>query len=82
MNKEIAQYINDLLADRERLMEERKDDTNQWQSIPELYADLKKDTEWELSYEGECTHETFDTKFEAEKSIHEYVINEFEEQAQ
>ena len=31
MNKEIAQYINDLLADRERLMEERKDDTNQWQ---------------------------------------------------
>ena len=49
MNKEVAQYINGLLADRERLMEERKDDTNQWQSIPELYADLKKDTEWELS---------------------------------
>ena len=49
MNKEVAQYINGLLADRERLMEERKDDTNQWQSIPELYADLKEDTEWELS---------------------------------
>ena len=49
MNKEVAQYINGLLADRERLIEERKDDTNQWQSIPELYADLKKDTEWELS---------------------------------
>ena len=49
MNKEVAQYINGLLAERERLMEERKDDTNQWQSIPELYADLKKDTEWELS---------------------------------
>ena len=49
MNKEVAQYINGLLADRERLMEERKDDTNQWQSIPELYAYLKKDTEWELS---------------------------------
>ena len=48
MNKEVAQYINGLLADRERLMEERKDDTNQWQSIPELYADLKQDTEWEL----------------------------------
>ena len=48
MNKEIAQYINDLLADRERLMEERKDDHNQWQGIPELYFDLKKDTEWEL----------------------------------
>ena len=49
MNKEIAQYINDLLADRERLMEERKDDNNQWQGIPELYSDLKEDTEWELS---------------------------------
>ena len=49
MNKEVAQYINSLLAERERLMEERKDDANQWQSIPELYADLKKDTEWELS---------------------------------
>ena len=49
MNKEVAQYINGLLAERERLMEESKDDTNQWQSIPELYADLKKDTEWELS---------------------------------
>ena len=49
MNKEVAQYINSLLAERERLMEERKDDTNQWQSIPELYADLKKETEWELS---------------------------------
>ena len=49
MNKEVAEYINSLLAERERLMEERKDDFNQWQSIPELYADLKKDTEWELS---------------------------------
>ena len=48
MNKEIAQYINELLADRQRLLEERKDDTNQWQGIPELYSDLKKDTEWEL----------------------------------
>ena len=49
MNKEVAEYINGLLAERERLMEERKDDTNQWQSIPVLYADLKKDTEWEVS---------------------------------
>ena len=49
MNKEVAEYINSLLSERERLMEERKDDTNQWQGIPELYSDLKKDTEWELS---------------------------------
>ena len=48
MNKEVAEYINSLLSERETLMEERKDDTNQWQSIPELYADLKEDTEWEL----------------------------------
>ena len=48
MNKEVAEYINTLLAERERLMEERKDDTNQWQGIPELYSDLKKDTEGEL----------------------------------
>ena len=64
MNKEVAQYINGLLADRERLMEERKDDTNQWQSIPELYADLKEDTEWELSM-----------IYQAQKSM-DYIIEE------
>ena len=64
MNKEIAQYINTLLADRERLMEERKDDNNQWQGIPELYSDLKKDTEWELSM-----------IYKAQKSM-DYVIEE------
>ena len=64
MNKEVAQYINSLLADRERLMEERKDDFNQWQSIPELYADLKKDTEWELSM-----------IYQAQKSM-DYIIEE------
>ena len=64
MNKEIAQYINELLADRERLMEERKDDNNQWQGITELYSDLKKDTEWELSM-----------IYKAQKSM-DYVIEE------
>ena len=64
MNKEIAEYINDLLADRERLMEERKDDNNQWQGIPELYSDLKKDTEWELSM-----------IYKAQKSM-DYIIEE------
>ena len=66
MNKEIAQYINDLLADRERLMEERKDDHNQWRGIPELYSDLKKDTEWELSM-----------IYHAQKSM-DYIIEEEE----
>ena len=64
MNKEVAQYINVLLAERERLMEERKDNTNQWQSIPELYADLKKDTEWELGI-----------IYQAQKSM-DYIIEE------
>ena len=49
MNKEVAEYINSLLSERETLMEERKDDNNQWQGIPELYSDLQKDTEHELS---------------------------------
>ena len=66
MNKEIAQYINDLLADRERLMQERKDDHNQWQGIPELYSDLKKDTEHELSM-----------IYKAQKSM-DYIIEEEE----
>ena len=66
MNKEVAQYINSLLADRERLMEERKDDNNQWQGIPELYRDLKEDTEWELSM-----------IYHAQKSM-DYIIEEEE----
>ena len=45
MNKEIAQYINELLADRERLLDERKDDGNDY----ELNFVLKQETEWELS---------------------------------
>ena len=64
MNKEIAEYINTLLTERERLMEERKDDNNQWQGIPELYSDLKKDTEWELSM-----------IYHAQKSM-DYIIEE------
>ena len=36
MNKEIAQYINDLLADRERLLDERED------AIEETKAELAK----------------------------------------
>ena len=65
MNKEVAQYINSLLAERERLMEERKDDTNQWQSIPKLYVDLKKDTEWELSmiYQAQKSMDYFEEEY-------------------
>ena len=41
MNKEIAQYINDLLADRERLLDEREEGSEDWNT-------LKQETEWEL----------------------------------
>ena len=44
MNKETAQYINLLLADRERLLDERKDDGKDY----ELNFVLKQETEWEL----------------------------------
>ena len=44
MNKEVAQYINELLADRERLLDERKDDGKDY----ELDFVLKQETEWEL----------------------------------
>ena len=42
MNKEIAQYINDLLADRERLLDERELGSEDWDS-------LKEETKSELS---------------------------------
>ena len=35
MNKEIAQYINDLLADRERLLDEREEGPEDWDSLKE-----------------------------------------------
>ena len=44
MTKEIAQYINTLLADRESLLDERKDDGKDY----ELNFVLKQETEWEL----------------------------------
>ena len=41
MNKEIAQYINELLADRERLLYEREEGSEDWDT-------LEQETEWEL----------------------------------
>ena len=45
MDKEIAQYVNTLLADRERLLDERQDDGKDY----ELNFVLKQETEWEKS---------------------------------
>ena len=42
MNKEIAQYINELLADRERLLDERESNSEDWDS-------LKQETKSELA---------------------------------
>ena len=33
MNKELAQYINELLADRERLLDEREEGSEDWDSL-------------------------------------------------
>ena len=42
MNKETAQYINDLLADRERLLDEREEGSEDWNT-------LKQETKSELA---------------------------------
>ena len=60
MNKETAQYINSLLADRERLLDERKDDGKYY----ELNFVLKQETEWELGI-----------IYKAQKSM-DYIIEE------
>ena len=60
MNKEVAQYINSLLAERERLLDERKDDGKDY----ELDFVLKQETEWELGI-----------IYQAQKSI-DYIIEE------
>ena len=44
MNKEIAQYINELLADREHLLELRQDDSDNEKDL-----DLKEATKSELA---------------------------------
>ena len=60
MNKEVAQYINSLLAERERLLDERKDDVKDY----ELDFVLKQETEWELGI-----------IYQAQKSM-DYIIEE------
>ncbi len=42
MDKEIAQYINELLADRQRLLDEREEGSEDWDS-------LKQETKSELA---------------------------------
>ena len=60
MNKEVAQYINSLLADRERLLDERKDDGKDY----ELDFVIKQETEGELGI-----------IYQAQKSM-DYIIEE------
>ena len=60
MDKEVAQYINELLSDRERLLDERKDDGKDY----ELDFVLKQETEWELGI-----------IYQAQKSM-DYIIEE------
>ena len=58
MDIELAQYINTLLAERERLLDERKDDGKDY----ELNFVLKQETEWELG-----------TIYKAQKAM-DYII--------
>ena len=64
MNKEVAQYINSLLADRERLMEERKDDLDALTDFDVDQLNAWEETEWELGI-----------IYQAQKSM-DYLIEE------
>ena len=61
MNKEVAQYINSLLAERERLVDERKDDGKDY----ELDFVLKQETEWELGiiYQAQKSMDYFEEEY-------------------
>ena len=64
MNKEVAEYINSLLADRERLMEERKDDLDSLTDFDVDQLNTWEETEWELGI-----------IYQAQKSM-DYIIEE------
>ena len=66
MDKEIAQYINNLLADRKRLMEERKDDLDKLIDFDVDQLNTWEETEWELKM-----------IYKAQKSM-DYIIEEEE----
>ena len=61
MNKEVAEYINSLLAERERLLDERKDDGKDY----ELNFVLKQETEWELGiiYQAQKSMDYFEEEY-------------------
>ena len=61
MNKEVAQYINSLLAEMERLLDERKDDGKDY----ELDFVLKQETEWELGiiYQAQKSMDYFEEEY-------------------
>ena len=67
MNKEVAEYINSLLADRERLMEERKDDLDALTDFDVDQLNTWEETKWELGM-----------IYKAQKSM-DYIIEEEEE---
>ena len=66
MDKEIAQYVNNLLADRKRLMEERKDNLDKLIDFDVDQLNTWEETEWELKM-----------IYKAQKSM-DYIIEEEE----
>ena len=61
MDKEVAMYINSLLSERERLLDERKDDGKDY----ELNFVLKQETEWELGiiYQAQKSMDYFEEEY-------------------
>ena len=65
MNKEVAQYINGLLAERERLMEERKDDLDSLTDFDVDQLNTWEETEWELGiiYQAQKSMDYFEEEY-------------------
>ena len=98
MDKELAQYINTLLAEKEREVKSKQDYLDKIDGMPvelidtvtgertnldpEKYFVERQEIKWELSYEDEPTGNTFDTRQEANQFIELEVRQEFERSAQ
>ena len=65
MNKEIAQYINTLLADRQRLLDERKDDLDTLTDFDVDQLNTWEETKWELGmiYKAQKSMDYFEEEY-------------------
>tara|TARA_B100000424_G_scaffold7827_1_gene5914 strand:+ start:305 stop:544 length:240 start_codon:yes stop_codon:yes gene_type:complete len=65
MNKELAQYINTLLADRQRLLDERKDDLDTLTDFDVDQLNTWEETKWELGmiYKAQKSMDYFEEEY-------------------